>query len=159
MMLVLSLTIILGGRIVLFRQSPYFGIFGVLIQALSLARLLSLFGFPFFALLLVLIYVGGMLIIFLFSTVLSAERYPSSGWEQILVFSFILRLCAFPIISCWAPSLEALSRLTLYSENILGVAFGPFGYITLLVVYILLIALVVVLYFGFEHSRESIRKI
>jgi NADH-quinone oxidoreductase subunit J len=79
MMYILTSLLIGGRAIVLFRRSPYFGIFGVLVQALGFSGLLCFFGAPFFGLLLVLVYVGGMLVVFLFSTVLSAERYPESG--------------------------------------------------------------------------------
>lgn len=72
-------SIMLGVCIVFARRSPYFGIFGVLLQAVAFSVLLCLLGLPFLGLLTILIYVGGMLIIFLFSTILRAERYPDSG--------------------------------------------------------------------------------
>ena len=76
-MLPVILLLIDGGRLfLLFSSSPFFSVFGVLLHSVAHARLLRLLGVSFFALLIIIVYVGGMLVVFLFSTVLSAERYP-----------------------------------------------------------------------------------
>lgn len=90
MVYVLVAFLLFGSSVVFSSRSPYFAIFGVLIQAISFSLLFCLFGYPMFGLLTVLIYVGGMLIIFLFSTVLSAERYPDSGWGELLLVTVSL---------------------------------------------------------------------
>lgn len=85
MMTLMTLLIIIGFAIVVASRSPYFGIFGVLLQALGYAGISCVIGAPFFGLLLILIYIGGMMVVFLFSTILSAERHPMSGWVEAIV--------------------------------------------------------------------------
>ena len=85
MIKIIESLIIFGGLIILFRGSPYFGLFGVLVQSLGYSIYLFFGELPFFGLLVILVYVGGMLVVFLFSTILSAERYPGSRWVEFVV--------------------------------------------------------------------------
>jgi uncharacterized protein (DUF58 family) len=55
---------------------------GNLPQVLGLTYFLCFFGVLFIVLLLALVCVGGMLVVFLFFTVLSAERYPELRGEE-----------------------------------------------------------------------------
>lgn len=152
--------IIIGRLIVFCSRSPYYGIFGVLIQALSFSSLLCVFGRPLFGLLVILIYIGGMLIIFLFSTVLRAERYPESGWSDFFIFTVVSWVLCLPLLETWGRGQEnSFSGLVLLKEGGLGEVFGYFGLLTCVVVFVLLIALMVVLAFGYEHSQESLRKL
>nr|CBH40122.1 NADH dehydrogenase subunit 6 [Amphipholis squamata] len=160
MIVLIVISLIFGICIVFASRSPYFGIFGVLLQALSFSLLLCLFGLPFFGLLTILIYVGGMLIIFLFSTVLSAERYPDSGWLEALSLSLVLLLLGGSLIDSWSSlSNDQLTLLNLNNENSLGEVFSGYGLVVLLVVLGLLMALLIVLAFGYEHSRITLRKL
>ncbi|WP_411017576.1 NADH-quinone oxidoreductase subunit J, partial [Salmonella sp. s51090] len=61
---------------VFYRLSPYYGALGLVLVAVSGCFLCSLVNLSFVALILLLIYVGGMLVVFVYSTALSAERYP-----------------------------------------------------------------------------------
>ena len=56
--------------------SPYYGALGLVIVAMSGCILCGLVGLSFMALVLLLIYIGGMLVVFVYSRALSAERYP-----------------------------------------------------------------------------------
>ena len=152
--------IILLGRLVLvFSGSPYFGLFGVLIQSIGFSLYLFFCGLPFFGLLMVLVYVGGMMVVFLFSTILSAERYPGTSWREFFVFSLCLILLVYPSLSSWhlfgSPlSLGGLRRELGYME-----VFKSLGLLTCLIAFVLLVALVVVLIVGFEHRERSLRKL
>nr|QNQ65317.1 NADH dehydrogenase subunit 6 [Amphiura sp. JN-2020] len=158
MVLLLS-ALISGSVMVLCSRSPTFGIFGVLTQALAFTGLLCIGGASFFGVILVLVYIGGMLIVFLFSTVLSAERYPESGWGEILISCFGLILLSYPFLHDWGSYSIIQPLLPLIYESALGDAFSCFGVFSIVVGLILLVALIVVLFLGFEHSRESLRSL
>nr|YP_187573.1 NADH dehydrogenase subunit 6 [Luidia quinaria]BAD86681.1 NADH dehydrogenase subunit 6 [Luidia quinaria] len=66
----------IGGTLVFYSLSPYYGALGLVLVALSGCIISGLLGISFMALILVLIYMGGMLVVFVYSTAISAERYP-----------------------------------------------------------------------------------
>nr|YP_009545853.1 NADH dehydrogenase subunit 6 [Ophioceres incipiens]AYO99645.1 NADH dehydrogenase subunit 6 [Ophioceres incipiens] len=159
LLIFLALLVVFGSCLLIFSNSPYFGVFGVLTQSLAFSVLLCFFGVPFFGLLIVLIYIGGMLVVFLFSTILSAERYPSTGSWEVLLFSGGLSTFIYPLLYSWETNVESLGFLTLESESNLGEIFGCLGIFTCLVGIVLLVALMVVLTFGFEHGYGQLRKL
>lgn len=57
--------------------SPYYAALGLMIRSLFGCVLLVSLGLSFLALLLLLIYMGGMLVVFVYSSALSADRYPT----------------------------------------------------------------------------------
>ena len=144
----------------MFSHSPFFGVFGVLLHALGHSGLLCLLGVPFFSLLTIVIYVGGMLIVFLFSTVLSAERYPEFDFFLFCMCFLGLFLLRFPLVG---GSSYGVSKAESFAGLVLTEGFfrqyACFGSITCLVGVVLLMALVAVLEFGFEHSRGALRKL
>nr|YP_009110247.1 NADH dehydrogenase subunit 6 [Aphelasterias japonica]AIW65068.1 NADH dehydrogenase subunit 6 [Aphelasterias japonica] len=84
---------LLGSTLVFYSLSPYYGALGLVIVAMAGCVLCSLVGLSFMALVLLLIYVGGMLVVFVYSSALSAERYPVvSNIKEVLVLFFILVL-------------------------------------------------------------------
>lgn len=159
MLKLIVFVIILGGLIILFRGSPYFGLFGVLLQSLGYSLYLFLRGLPFFGLLVILVYVGGMLVVFLFSTVLSAERYPGSRWIEFTIFSLLVPLILIPELSNWFLLKSNFSFRCIRGELGYGEVFIKMGALTCLLAFILLVALVVILVVGFEHRQSSLRKL
>nr|QDH07332.1 NADH dehydrogenase subunit 6 [Ophiarachnella infernalis] len=155
----ISFVIILGGMLLIFSESPYFGLFGVLIQAVSLAGLLSYYGASFFALLIILIYVGGMLIVFLFSTVLCAEPHPSLAILETILFWLGLSVLFTPWLFSNSLVQAHVSVSPLIQEINLGEVFGGLSLLTCLIAVVLLICLIVVLLLGFEHTNSSVRKL
>nr|YP_009545866.1 NADH dehydrogenase subunit 6 [Ophionotus victoriae]AYO99658.1 NADH dehydrogenase subunit 6 [Ophionotus victoriae] len=151
--------IVLGSLILIFSGSPYYGLFGVLIQSIGYSLYLFMWGLPFFSLLLVLIYVGGMMVVFLFSTILSAERYPGSSLIEVAVFLLLSLSIILPGSSIWHVTNLECSMVSLSNEIGFLEVFNTLGVITCLVAFILLVALVVVLVVGFEHSQNNLRKL
>nr|BDG62554.1 NADH dehydrogenase subunit 6 [Amphiophiura penichra] len=151
--------ILVGGLILMFSGSPYYGLFGILVQSVGFSFFLFIWGLPFFSLLLVLIYIGGMMVVFLFSTILSAERFPGSSWVEVFLFFWGVIFLVLPSNYVWHFGDLSYSMSTLCKElGFLGV-FGDLGVVTCLVAYILLVALVVVLVVAFEHGQVSLRKL
>nr|YP_009545824.1 NADH dehydrogenase subunit 6 [Astrotoma agassizii]AYO99603.1 NADH dehydrogenase subunit 6 [Astrotoma agassizii] len=159
MIYILVFMVVGGSLVVLWSRSPYYGVFGVLLQSLGYFLFLCFYNFPFFGLIFLLVYVGGMLIVFLFSTVLSAEKYPSSSILEMLFFLLSISLIIFPFLNIWFPSTISFSLLSLSSENQLGEIMGWLGGLTCLVAVILLISLMVVFSLCFEHSQGNLRKL
>nr|YP_009545832.1 NADH dehydrogenase subunit 6 [Gorgonocephalus chilensis]AYO99624.1 NADH dehydrogenase subunit 6 [Gorgonocephalus chilensis] len=159
-MLSLLIFMVIGGSlIVLWSSSPYYGVLGVLLQSLGYSLFLCFFGFPFFGLIFLLVYVGGMLIVFLFSTVLSAERYPSSSVLEMLFFLLASNLLILPYLELWFPIVLKFSMITLSVENQLGEIMGFLGGLTCLIAIILLVSLMVVFSLCFEHECANLRKL
>ena len=95
MVIYLSLVFMLVGRtLVFYRLSPYYSALGLVVVSVSGAVVLGLLGGPFVALVLLLIYMGGMLVVFAYSRVISAERFPS-----VRNFSEVVGLSVF--FSSW----------------------------------------------------------
>nr|AYW52641.1 NADH dehydrogenase subunit 6 [Astrohamma tuberculatum] len=159
MIYIIVFMIVGGSLIVLWSCSPYYGVFGILLQSVGYSLFLCFYGFPFFSLIFLLIYVGGMLIVFLFSSVLSAERYPSSSILEIIFFLLSINLLIFPFLNINFSSNLSFSLLSLSSETHIGEIMGLLGGLTCLVAIILFVSLMVVFSLCFEHSQSSLRKL
>lgn len=78
MIIYLSLVCLLVGRtLVFYSLSPYYSALGLVVVSISGCISLSLIGGSFIALVLLLVYMGGMLVVFAYSSAISAERFPS----------------------------------------------------------------------------------
>jgi len=70
------LLLLLGRTLVFYSLSPYYAALGLVLTSLFGCVVLSCLGLSFLALLLLLIYMGGMMVVFVYSRALSADRYP-----------------------------------------------------------------------------------
>lgn len=149
----------MGSLILFFRSSPYFGVFGVLIQAISFALILRVLGCPFFGLLIILIYIGGLLIVFLFSTILSAEGHPNIKTSEVFLFWGRIKFLFFIKKKKNKNNLfkKIFDFKSLSGECKFGELFGILSLFTLRLGLFLLIALISILYIRFEHRRANIR--
>ncbi|NWS78884.1 NU6M oxidoreductase, partial [Mionectes macconnelli] len=74
-MFFLGLSFILGGLAVASNPSPYYGVVGLVLgSVVGCGWLLSL-GLSFVSLILFMIYLGGMLVVFVYSVSLAADPY------------------------------------------------------------------------------------
>nr|YP_009421693.1 NADH dehydrogenase subunit 6 [Prunella fulvescens]ASS35130.1 NADH dehydrogenase subunit 6 [Prunella fulvescens]QOD96575.1 NADH dehydrogenase subunit 6 [Prunella fulvescens] len=76
--LFLGLCFILGGLAVASNPSPYYGVVGLVVAAVAGCGWLVSLGVSFVSLVLVMVYLGGMLVVFVYSVSLAADPYPEA---------------------------------------------------------------------------------
>nr|YP_009444938.1 NADH dehydrogenase subunit 6 [Lonchura leucosticta]ATU85743.1 NADH dehydrogenase subunit 6 [Lonchura leucosticta] len=76
--LFLGLCFVLGGLGVASNPSPYYGVMGLVVAAVAGCGWLVSLGVSFVSLVLVMVYLGGMLVVFVYSVSLAADPYPES---------------------------------------------------------------------------------
>nr|YP_008855016.1 NADH dehydrogenase subunit 6 [Garra flavatra]BAO08999.1 NADH dehydrogenase subunit 6 [Garra flavatra] len=83
------MALVVGLVAVASNPAPYFAAFGLVVAAVVGCGILAIFGGPFLSLVLLLIYLGGMLVVFAYSAALAAEPFPEA-WGDRTVFGWIL---------------------------------------------------------------------
>ena len=150
----------IGGTLVFYRLSPYYGALGLVLVALSGCVLVGLLGVSFMALILILIYMGGMLVVFVYSTAISAERYPAVRGtpKEVISLFFIVVLWVFigfdSFLDVNNVSWEGLCRAGLLGR---GNLFGASGFYLLGAGYILLVALIVALVITYGSNYKILK--
>ncbi|YP_010000468.1 NADH dehydrogenase subunit 6 (mitochondrion) [Vidua macroura] len=76
--LFLGLLFTLGGLAVASNPSPYYGVVGLVVAAVAGGGWLVSLGVSFVSLVLVMVYLGGMLVVFVYSVSLAADPYPET---------------------------------------------------------------------------------
>nr|YP_009104642.1 NADH dehydrogenase subunit 6 [Vanellus cinereus]AIT70881.1 NADH dehydrogenase subunit 6 [Vanellus cinereus] len=99
--LFLGVCFVLGGLAVASNPSPYYGVVGlVLASVVGCGWLLSL-GISFVSLVLFMVYLGGMLVVFVYSVSLAADPFPEAWGDWRVVgycVGFILVLVAGVVV-------------------------------------------------------------
>nr|NP_991078.1 NADH dehydrogenase subunit 6 [Megalops atlanticus]BAD12388.1 NADH dehydrogenase subunit 6 [Megalops atlanticus] len=81
--------LVLGFVAVASNPAPYFAALGLVAVAAVGCGMLASHGGSFLSLVLFLIYLGGMLVVFVYSAALAAEPYPES-WGDWSVFGYVV---------------------------------------------------------------------
>nr|YP_009721188.1 NADH dehydrogenase subunit 6 [Corvus pectoralis]QGM79627.1 NADH dehydrogenase subunit 6 [Corvus corone orientalis]QGN04630.1 NADH dehydrogenase subunit 6 [Corvus pectoralis] len=89
--LFMSLCFVLGGLAVASNPSPYYGVVGLVVASIAGCAWLASMGVSFVSLVLVMVYLGGMLVVFVYSVSLAADPYPES-WGDWRVVGYGLGL-------------------------------------------------------------------
>nr|USF17104.1 NADH dehydrogenase subunit 6 [Hirundo rustica transitiva] len=89
--LFLSLCFVLGGLAVASNPSPYYGVLGLVVGSVAGCGWLVSLGVSFVSLVLVMVYLGGMLVVFVYSVSLAADPYPEA-WADLGVVGYVLGL-------------------------------------------------------------------
>nr|AAA99081.1 NADH dehydrogenase subunit 6 [Antigone antigone sharpii] len=107
-MFFMGLCFVLGGLAVASNPSPYYGVVGlVLASVVGCGWLLSL-GVSFVSLVLFMVYLGGMLVVFVYSVSLAADPYPEAwgDWRVVgyvvgLVLVLVMGVVVGGFVECW----------------------------------------------------------
>nr|YP_009764056.1 NADH dehydrogenase subunit 6 [Synchiropus sycorax]QIS89407.1 NADH dehydrogenase subunit 6 [Synchiropus sycorax] len=163
------LSIILGLVLVASHPSPYFAALGLVLVAGAGCGYLMAEGGPFLALILFLIYLGGMLVVFAYSAALAAEPYPEA-WMSRSVF---ITMCIYLVLvvgifimlggvfsTCWVGNNSGVGLETVRGD-MGGVAFmySWGGGMLLMSAWVLLLTLLVVLELTRGVSRGVLRAV
>nr|YP_010024583.1 NADH dehydrogenase subunit 6 [Certhia himalayana]QOP64191.1 NADH dehydrogenase subunit 6 [Certhia himalayana] len=76
--LFLGACFVLGGLAVASNPSPYYGVMGLVVASIAGCGWLVSLGASFVSLALVMVYLGGMLVVFVYSVALAADPYPEA---------------------------------------------------------------------------------
>nr|BCO16501.1 NADH dehydrogenase subunit 6 [Teratoscincus microlepis] len=166
-----TVCVVLGIAGVASNPSPFYGAMGLVVAAASGASVLVWLGGSFLAVVLFLIYLGGMLVVFAYSVALSADPYPETWGESFvlyrvlgcgfLVFMFSWSFGGLFGLSGWGLALGGGYKW----ENSLGDFSGVVqlyfagGYCLFLCGWVLMLALFAVLELTRGLARGSLRAI
>nr|WFD61127.1 NADH dehydrogenase subunit 6 [Ptilometra sp. DH-R] len=158
---ILTIIILFGSSLVFYSISPYFSALGLVTVSISGCLLLSHLGISFLALILLLVYMGGMLIVFIYSSALTNDRFPTiSNSNEITILSFFLIIWTTILFNNNNWNNTNINNNISNSIDIEGASylFSPFIIpFFLLAGYILLITLIAVLNISQGNENASLR--
>nr|YP_009344353.1 NADH dehydrogenase subunit 6 [Temnopleurus reevesii]APT42121.1 NADH dehydrogenase subunit 6 [Temnopleurus reevesii] len=145
MVIYLTLVMMLfGSTLVFYSFSPYFSALGLVIVSVSGCVILSLMGGSFISLVLLLVYMGGMLVVFAYSSAISAERFPTvNNLGEVGGLSILLSSWVFLSFDNF-QNLGNVYFCLISGESLLGSStfYNSGGVLVILGVFVLLVALV-----------------
>nr|YP_010133058.1 NADH dehydrogenase subunit 6 [Proterorhinus semilunaris]QWE36524.1 NADH dehydrogenase subunit 6 [Proterorhinus semilunaris]QWE37277.1 NADH dehydrogenase subunit 6 [Proterorhinus semilunaris]QWE37329.1 NADH dehydrogenase subunit 6 [Proterorhinus semilunaris] len=92
MVLLLMQGLLLGLVVVASNPSPYFAALGLVVVSGAGCGLMIMCGGTFLSLVLFLIYLGGMLVVFAYSSALASEQFPETLGSPRVVVNFLVYL-------------------------------------------------------------------
>nr|YP_010160192.1 NADH dehydrogenase subunit 6 [Dicaeum concolor]QRH16812.1 NADH dehydrogenase subunit 6 [Dicaeum concolor] len=106
--LFLGLCFALGGLAVASNPSPYYGVVGLVVAAIAGCGWLVSLGVSFVSLVLVMVYLGGMLVVFVYSVSLAADPYPEA-WVDWGVVGYAVGMGLVVVVGCVVAGVYGLS--------------------------------------------------
>lgn len=89
-MFILSLLFLIGCLGLSLKPSPIYGGLGLIVSGCIGCLIVLGFGGSFLGLIVFLVYLGGMLVVFGYTTAMSIEEYPETWSSNWLMFSFLV---------------------------------------------------------------------
>nr|WNH20748.1 NADH dehydrogenase subunit 6 [Moolgarda engeli]WNH21359.1 NADH dehydrogenase subunit 6 [Moolgarda engeli] len=169
MMVCLLMGLILGVVGVASNPSPYFAALGLVVAASMGCGILVGHGGSFLSLVLLLIYLGGMLVVFAYCAAFAAEPCPE-GWVSgplVLIFGYFLvgAVLFFWVDSMWVWGAwftgEEMTEMVVVRGDMGGVAllYSVGGVVLIVGGWVLLLSLFVVLELTRGLSRGALRAV
>nr|QWS05765.1 NADH dehydrogenase subunit 6 [Toxorhamphus novaeguineae] len=119
--LFMGLCFVLGGLAVASNPSPYFGVVGLVLASIAGCGWLVSLGVPFVSLVLVLVYLGGMLVVFVYSVSLAADPYPEAwGNWGVVGYGLGMGLVVLAGVSVMGPVELGFGGSTVNSAGLLS---------------------------------------
>uniref|UniRef100_A0AAU7E399 NADH-ubiquinone oxidoreductase chain 6 n=1 Tax=Protankyra bidentata TaxID=2904677 RepID=A0AAU7E399_9ECHN len=166
MIIILSLLSICGATITIYSLSPYFSSLGLVLLSFSVCCFLSYFGYSFLGLILLLTYLGGMVVVFIYSSALTLDRYPLvGGWSGfVVVVFFFLGILSYLSGGCTIGTGGFFSSVSSsFNESLdwsgSGLLYYSYWGLLFLVGLCLLVVLVFVLLVTFGCYKGSLRSL
>lgn len=162
MVIYLFLVFMLVGRtLVFYRLSPYYSALGLVVVSVSGCVVLGLFGGSFIALVLLLVYMGGMLVVFAYSRAISAERFPSvRNLGEVVGLSLFFSFWVFFSFDEFQEAKKFFFQIV-GGDRLLGSSsfYKEGGILVIIGVFVLLVALVGALIISRGVERTVVRAI
>nr|QXQ00017.1 NADH dehydrogenase subunit 6 [Neocucumis proteus] len=159
MFYIFILLILLGSTMVFYSFSPYYAAFGLMLSSVFGCMILGFCGFSFLAMVLLLIYVGGMLVVFVYSSALSAERFPVvSNLVEVFFLFLLISFWVWIIFDSFLYSGLSFGGFISFEDlSVLSVLYDGGGFYLLVGGLALLVVLVVALVVSYSFSLISLR--
>nr|AUR27186.1 NADH dehydrogenase subunit 6 [Daphoenositta chrysoptera] len=106
--LFMSLCFVLGGLAVASNPSPYYGVVGLVVASIAGCGWLVSLGVSFMSLVLVMVYLGGMLVVFVYSVSLAADPYPEA-WADWRVIGYGLGMVLVIVVGVVVGGVSGMS--------------------------------------------------
>nr|YP_009991998.1 NADH dehydrogenase subunit 6 [Crypturellus cinnamomeus]QNN84898.1 NADH dehydrogenase subunit 6 [Crypturellus cinnamomeus] len=129
--LFLGVCLVLGALAVASNPSPYYGVMGLMVGSAAGCGWLVSLGASFVSLVLLLVYLGGMLVVFVYSVSLAADPYPEawgsmgvlgSGFGLLVVMVVGVMAGGFMDGGGWVMSTVDSSGMAIVRMDFCGVA-------------------------------------
>nr|YP_588184.1 NADH dehydrogenase subunit 6 [Synthliboramphus antiquus]BAE92874.1 NADH dehydrogenase subunit 6 [Synthliboramphus antiquus] len=124
-MFFLGLCFVLGGLAVASNPSPYYGVVGLVLASVVGCGWLMSLGMSFVSLVLFMVYLGGMLVVFVYSVSLAADPFPEAWGDWRVVgygVSFIVVLAAGAVVGglvgCWDSGVITVDSVGMLSVRL-----------------------------------------
>nr|YP_010370185.1 NADH dehydrogenase subunit 6 [Yungipicus kizuki]UOW78520.1 NADH dehydrogenase subunit 6 [Yungipicus kizuki] len=121
-MLLLGVCFVLGGLAVASNPSPYYGVVGLVLGSVVGCGWLMSLGVSFVALVLFMVYLGGMLVVFVYSVALAADPFPET-WGDWRVLGYGVGLVGVLVMGMVVGGVGEYLKLGVWTVDSGGVIF------------------------------------
>nr|YP_009467382.1 NADH dehydrogenase subunit 6 [Lepidocolaptes angustirostris]ATP74884.1 NADH dehydrogenase subunit 6 [Lepidocolaptes angustirostris] len=115
-MFFLSICFVLGGLAVASNPSPYYGVVGLVLASFVGCGWLVSLGMSFVSLVLFLVYLGGMLVVFVYSVSLAADPFPEA-WGDLGVLGYVVGLISVLVVGMFVGGVPESWWIGIYTVD------------------------------------------